>query len=135
MFQAGLSLNTLNTPFLFAVSWHYSLGCFICGSTRKTPVSMPYVTTDKVCVYKTVTGYLPFIVQCSFYVRHLNLMLHGWKHHHAIKLEPMLHATNYTFYLKTLSNSKVSLCNISESENQVTGSALCLQDLPVYSCR
>lgn len=121
--------------FLFAVSWHYSLGCFICGNTRKTFVSTPYVTTAKVCVYKTITGYLPFIVHCSFYVRCLNLMLHGWKYCHAIKLEHMPCATYHTFYLKTLSNSKVSLCNISDTANQVTGATLCLQDLLVYSSR
>lgn len=123
--------NSLNTLFLFAVSWHYSLGCFICGNTCETPVSTPYVTTAKVCVYKTITGCLTFIVHCFFYVRCLNLMLHGWKYRHAIKLERMPHATYYTFYLKTLSNGKVSLCNILKSANQATGAALCLQDLPV----
>jgi len=66
VFQTLLSLNSLNTLFLFAVTWHYSLGCFICGNTSETPVSMPYVTTAKVCVHKTITSYLSFIVHCSF---------------------------------------------------------------------
>lgn len=43
-FQALLSLNSLNPLVLFAVSWHCSLGCFICGNAHETPVSMPNVT-------------------------------------------------------------------------------------------
>lgn len=39
------------------------------------------------------------------------------------------------FYPKTLSSSKVLLCNISESANQVTGAALCLQDFSMSSGR
>lgn len=44
MFQALLSLNSLNTLVLFAAGWHCSSGCFICGNTHKALVSMPSVT-------------------------------------------------------------------------------------------
>lgn len=112
VFQARLSRSSLSNPFwLFAVSWHYSWGCFICGNTHETPVSIPYVTTTKVCVYKEMTSYLPFIVHFSFYVRYLNLMLHGWKDRCAIKLEHTPHTKYYTYYSKTLSKSRGSLCN------------------------
>lgn len=76
VFMKHFFLSIVLIPFFF-VGWHYSSGCFICENTRKTPVSMPYVTTGKLCVYNTIADYLPFIVCCPFYVRCLNLLLHG----------------------------------------------------------
>lgn len=88
--------TALISLFLFAMSWHYSLGCLICGNTHETPVSMLCVTTAN--VYKTITGYLQFIL-------HLLLLCQvdvAW-----VEIPPCYKTgTHATCYVSTLSISK-----------------------------
>lgn len=86
------------------------------------------VTTAKVCVYKTITGYLPFVLHCSFYVR---LMLHGWKYPHAIKLEYMPRAALVHFLSQNIIQqkskslqTKLLACVFKQVNNMVVKSLL-----------